>query len=62
MRATGATDLLHTTEYRMPAMAGVLYDTRWFGNHGIGRFAQEVFQNIPGSYVIRGRTPARASF
>lgn len=58
MRATGATDLLHTTEYRMPAMAGVLYDTRWFGNHGIGRFAQEVFQNIPGLMSFEaGRRP-----
>ena len=29
-------------------MIDVLYDTRWFGNHGIGRFAHEVFQHLPG--------------
>ena len=29
-------------------LSEILYDTRWFGNHGIGRFAQEVFRNLPG--------------
>ncbi len=25
------------------------FDTRWFGNHGIGRFAQELFHRLPGA-------------
>ena len=28
-------------------MGDILYDGRWIGNHGIGRFAQEVYRAIP---------------
>src|SRR5579863_1265877 len=38
--------------------ADVLYDTRWFGNHGIGRFAQCLFRQIPTVSVFkRSRRP-----
>jgi glycosyltransferase involved in cell wall biosynthesis len=29
-------------------LTGVLYDARWIGNHGIGRFASEIQKQIPG--------------
>lgn len=29
------------------------FDTRWFGNHGIGRFAREIFQRLPGAAPLR---------
>jgi glycosyltransferase involved in cell wall biosynthesis len=29
-------------------MTAVLYDARWIGNHGIGRFAGEVYRALPG--------------
>lgn len=40
---------------------GVLYDARWIGNHGIGRFAAELQKQIPGliSFSAR-RRPSHA--
>lgn len=29
-------------------LTGVIYDARWIGNHGIGRFASEIQKQIPG--------------
>ncbi len=29
------------------------FDTRWFGNHGIGRFAREIFQRLPAAVPLR---------
>ncbi|MEJ6021479.1 glycosyltransferase family 4 protein [Ramlibacter sp. PS4R-6] len=29
------------------------FDTRWFGEHGIGRFAQELFRRLPGTVPLR---------
>lgn len=29
------------------------FDTRWFGDHGIGRFARELFQRLPGATALR---------
>jgi len=40
-------------------MNGVLYDSRWIGNHGIGRFAAEVQQRI--TYLVPFRAQRRPS-
>ena len=29
-------------------MTDILYDSRWIGNHGIGRFANELLKSLPG--------------
>jgi glycosyltransferase involved in cell wall biosynthesis len=36
-------------------MKGVLYDSRWVGNHGIGRFAGEVQQRLPDLVPFQSR-------
>lgn len=36
-------------------MVEVLYDARWIGNHGIGRFASEVQRLLPGVVPLEGR-------
>jgi glycosyltransferase involved in cell wall biosynthesis len=33
---------------RVPSLAETLYDARWIGNHGIGRFAGELLRFLPG--------------
>lgn len=40
-------------------MKGVLYDSRWVGNHGIGRFAAEVQQRLP--FLVPYRAERRPS-
>lgn len=40
-------------------MNGVLYDSRWIGNHGIGRFAAEVQQRL--TYLVPFRAQRRPS-
>jgi len=32
----------------VPSLIGTLYDARWIGNHGIGRFAGELLKFLPG--------------
>lgn len=39
----------HATEALAPP---IYYDPRWFGQHGIGRFAQEVIARIPNSHPL----------
>ena len=34
-------------------MLNTLYDARWIGNHGIGRFAGELFKLIPGMTALQ---------
>lgn len=38
-------------------MDGILYDARWIGNHGIGRFAKELLQRMPGLIPFQSRRP-----
>lgn len=38
-------------------MVAVLYDARWIGNHGIGRFADELLKRLPGLNPFRDRRP-----
>lgn len=40
-------------------MTGILYDSRWVGNHGIGRFATEVQQRL--SYLVPFKAQRRPS-
>jgi glycosyltransferase involved in cell wall biosynthesis len=40
-------------------MKGVLYDSRWIGNHGIGRFAAELQQRL--AYLVPFRAQRRPS-
>lgn len=35
----------------------VLYDARWIGNHGIGRFAKELQKELPGMESFESRRP-----
>ena len=36
-------------------MTEILYDARWIGNHGIGRFASELYKRIPGLNAYRSK-------
>jgi len=36
-------------------MREILYDARWIGNHGIGRFARELFRLLPGLKPFQAR-------
>ena len=38
-------------------MKGVLYDSRWVGNHGIGRFASELQRRLPDLWPFHSRRP-----
>ncbi len=38
-------------------MNEILYDARWIGNHGIGRFADELQRRIPGLSPFQSRRP-----
>jgi glycosyltransferase involved in cell wall biosynthesis len=35
----------------------ILYDARWVGNHGIGRFAREIQKRLPGLVPFQSRRP-----
>lgn len=47
--------------YRLRSMHGlgvndsILYDARWIGNHGIGRFAAELQKHLPGMEAFQAR-------
>lgn len=38
-------------------LEGILYDARWIGNHGIGRFAKELQKEVPGLVSFESRRP-----
>lgn len=41
----------------MNKITDVLYDARWIGNHGIGRFAKELQKEVPGMVPFESRRP-----
>jgi glycosyltransferase involved in cell wall biosynthesis len=40
-----------------PKLSEILYDARWVGNHGIGRFAAELQKLLPGLVPFQSRRP-----
>src|SRR6202008_1048559 len=45
--------------WRASEMTGVLYDSRWVGNHGMGRFAAEVQRRL--TYLVPFRAQRQPS-
>lgn len=48
--------------YLPPVASRIHFDTRWFGEHGIGRFASELFGRLPGAVPLRIPGPKLSAY